>query len=85
MDLKEIGINTRKSVHWAQVRDYLGSPCECGIEALGSISHGVCGPIQALSRLFYFIVGAIVGKGSCHLRGWRKVGDSGTRKTSHAY
>ena len=40
MDLKEIGINTRNWVDSAQDRDYW-SPCECGIEPPGSISHGV--------------------------------------------
>ena len=41
MDLEEIGINTRNWVDSAQNRDYLESPCECGIEPPGSISHGV--------------------------------------------
>ena len=38
--LKYIGISTRNSVYWAQDRDYW-SPCECGIQLPGSISHGV--------------------------------------------
>ena len=40
MDLKEIGINTRNSVDSAQGSDLLESPCECGIESPGLISHG---------------------------------------------
>jgi hypothetical protein len=40
MDLKIIGINTRNWVDSAQDRNY-SSPCECGIEHPGSISHGV--------------------------------------------
>ena len=38
IDLKEIGINWRNRVDLAQDRK---SPCECGIEPPGSISHGV--------------------------------------------
>ena len=39
MDVKEIGVNTR---NWVQVvQKLLGSPCECGIEPPGCISHGV--------------------------------------------
>ena len=41
MDLKEIGINTRNWVDSAQDRDYWRASFECGIEHLGSISHGV--------------------------------------------
>ena len=37
-DLKEIGVNARNWVGSAQERDY-GSPCECGIESPGSITH----------------------------------------------
>ena len=40
MDLKEIGINADNLVDSAQDRDYW-SPCECGIETLDFISHGV--------------------------------------------
>ena len=36
MDLKEIGNNTRNWIDSAQ-----DSPCECGFEPPGSISHGV--------------------------------------------
>ena len=38
MDLKKIGINTR---NWVDRLRILQSPCECGIELPGSISHGV--------------------------------------------
>ena len=41
MDLEEIGINAGNWVDSAQERDLLESPCECGIEPPGSISHGV--------------------------------------------
>ena len=41
MYLKEIGIYMRNSVDLAQDRDLLESPCECGIEPTGSMSHGV--------------------------------------------
>ena len=41
MDLKEIGINMRNWVDFAQDKDLLKSPCECGIEPPGSTSHGV--------------------------------------------
>jgi hypothetical protein len=41
MDLEEIGINTRHWVDSAQDKGLLESPCECGIEPPGSISHGV--------------------------------------------
>ena len=37
MDLEEIGISARNWVDSAQDRNY----CECGIEPMGSISHGV--------------------------------------------
>ena len=37
MDLKEIGINTR----FGSEQGLLESPCECGLEPPGSISHGV--------------------------------------------
>ena len=37
MDLEEVGINAGNWVDWAQDMDY----CECDIEPLGSISHGV--------------------------------------------
>ena len=40
MDLEEIGINAGNWVGSAQDRDYW-SPCECGIEPSGFISHGV--------------------------------------------
>ena len=40
MDLKETGINMRNWVDLPQDRD-LVSPCECSIEPLGSIKHGV--------------------------------------------
>ena len=40
MDLKEIGINTRDWVDYAQDRDYWRA-CECGIEPPDSVSHGV--------------------------------------------
>ena len=36
IDLEKIGANTRNWVDSAQDRD---SPCECGIEPPGSISH----------------------------------------------
>ena len=36
-----IGINAGNQVDLVQNRDYLESPCECGIELPGSISHGV--------------------------------------------
>ena len=39
MDLGEIGISAGNWVDTAQ--GLLESPCECGIEPLGSISHGV--------------------------------------------
>ena len=38
MDLGEIGINAGNWVDW---RELLESPCECGTEPSGSISHGV--------------------------------------------
>ena len=41
MDLKEIGINAGNWVDSAQDRNFLESPCECGIEPPGYISHGV--------------------------------------------
>ena len=40
MDLEEIGISAGNWVDSAQDRN-LESPCECGIEPPGSISHGV--------------------------------------------
>ena len=40
IDLKEIGINTRNWLICLRIRIYW-SPCECGIEPLGSICHGV--------------------------------------------
>jgi hypothetical protein len=40
MDLKEIGVDTRNWIDLAQDRNYW-NPCECGIEPLSSISHGV--------------------------------------------
>ena len=40
MDLKEIGINARNLVDSAYDR-LLESPCQCGIEPPGSITHGV--------------------------------------------
>ena len=42
MDLEGIGINVGNWFDSAQDRNLLESPCECGIEPLGSISHGVC-------------------------------------------
>ena len=41
MDLDEIGISAGNWVDSAQDRDLLESPCECGIEPTGSMSHGV--------------------------------------------
>ena len=41
MDLEEKGINAGNWVDSAQDMDYWFSPCECGIEPPGSISHGV--------------------------------------------
>ena len=41
MYLEEIGINTRNWVDSAQDKGLLESPCECGIQPLGSIRHGV--------------------------------------------
>ena len=41
MDLVEIGINAGNWVDSAQDRNYWRTLCECGIEATGSISHGV--------------------------------------------
>ena len=41
MDLEEIGINAGNWVDSAQDRDLLESPCECGNEPSGSITHGV--------------------------------------------
>ena len=40
MDLVQIGINAGNWVNSAQDRNYLESPCKCGIEPPGSISHG---------------------------------------------
>ena len=40
MDLKEIGINTRIGLIRLRI-GLLESPCHCGIEPPGSISHGV--------------------------------------------
>jgi hypothetical protein len=40
IDFKEIGINTRKWVDWAQDRDFW-SLCKCGIGPQGSMRHGV--------------------------------------------
>ena len=40
MDLKGIGVNVRSSIDSAQDRDYW-SPCECGIDPPGPISHGI--------------------------------------------
>ena len=40
MDLKEIGINTKKWIDSAQNRDYWRALYECGIEPPGSIIHG---------------------------------------------
>ena len=40
-DLEQIGINAGNCVDSAQDRNLLESPCECGIEPPGSISHGV--------------------------------------------
>ena len=48
MDLEEIRINAGNWVDSALDRDYW-SPCNCGIEPPGSISHGV-------SYIFAFIV-----------------------------
>ena len=41
MDVEEIGINAWNWVDSAQDRNLLESPCDCDIEPLGSISHGV--------------------------------------------
>ena len=41
MHLEEIGINAGNWVDSAQDRNLLESPCECGIEPPGSMSHGV--------------------------------------------
>ena len=41
MELEEIGINAGNWVDSAQDMGLLESPCECGIEPPGSISHGV--------------------------------------------
>ena len=41
MDLEEIGISAGNWVDSAQDRNLLESPCECGIEPPGSVSHGV--------------------------------------------
>ena len=41
MDLEEICINAGNRVDSAQERNLLESPCECGIEPPGSLSHGV--------------------------------------------
>jgi hypothetical protein len=40
MDLEEIGINAGNRVDSTKDRDYWRSPCECGMETPGSISHG---------------------------------------------
>ena len=39
MDIEEIAMKADNWVDSAQDRDYLESPCECGIETPGSISH----------------------------------------------
>ena len=41
MDLEEIGINAGNWVDFGLRKGLLESPCECGIEPPGSISHGV--------------------------------------------
>ena len=41
MDLEEMGINAGNWVDSAQDKELLESPCECGIEPPGPISHGV--------------------------------------------
>ena len=41
MNLKEININTTNWFDSIQDRDLLESPCECGTEPSGFISHGV--------------------------------------------
>ena len=41
LDLEELGNHAGNWVDSAQDRDLLESPCECGIEPPGSISHGV--------------------------------------------
>ena len=41
IDLKELGISTSDWVDSAQNKCYWKSPCECGIEPSGFISHGV--------------------------------------------
>ena len=41
MDLEEIDMNRGNLVDSAQDKDFLESPCECGIEPLCFISHGV--------------------------------------------
>ena len=41
MNLEEIGINADNWVDSAQDKEYLASPCECGVDPSGYISHGV--------------------------------------------
>ena len=56
MDLEEIGINVGNWVDSAQDRN---SPCECGIEPPGSISHGVNIFVQYEFKQFNVISTAI--------------------------
>ena len=41
MDLEEIGINAGNRIDLTEDKDLKEGPSECGIEPLGSISHGV--------------------------------------------
>ena len=53
MDFKEIYIKSRNWVDSAQDRGLLESPCECGIQPLSSISHGVSFSYKELSLFSY--------------------------------
>ena len=53
MDLKELGINTKKWVNQAQDRDYC--PCECGIESHCSTSYVVSYLTYRTTSLFYCV------------------------------
>ena len=41
MDLKEIGVNMRNWIDFSSGWGLLESPCECGVESPGPISHGI--------------------------------------------
>ena len=41
MDVKEIVVNMKNWIDSAEERNFFQSPCECGNEPSGSISHGV--------------------------------------------